>query len=758
MAKNAGQKADAKGRKNKKKKGSRKKLLLAPHSVAMKASAKPNPFESVWMRRKFDVLGKKRKGEEIRIGSARSKAVKKRKETLLAEYQQSAKSSMFLDKRIGEKDVTLEEMDKSILRFQRERLIQMKKKSKYNLSDAEDEEYTTDMAGSLSNLDDFKDDISLDEDDDRNKKNMFDDGGLVIRQEGDALHEHEPVSVEENRQKTKKEIMEEIILKSKFHKAQKAKEKEDDEQLIKQLDEDFKSLAQSVVIHSLIRPSKMNAVKALLNDTSRTETGKRGLPAVDEETLQDRPDEYDKLVKEMVMDIRARPSDRTKTPEEIAQEERARLEELEEERKKRMLATEESDNDDSDGETEAKNLPLDKPKWISGEDLGDSFDLEEEAAGKGWVDEVLERGEANDSSSEETSSEESSDQYESDSELQIESTNNWEQSDDELLDTGDGEDSLGEDLHEEHKDKKKLKFEHQKVDSYDVQKKHKHKAAGDSQLPVPPENGSLPYIIEAPADLKQLCSLLDGRSDSETVDAISRIRKCNAISLAADNRRKMQVFYGVLLQYFAVLANQKPVNFKKIDLLVKPLVEMSSETPYFAAICARERLIHMRSQLCNDLRDPGKSKWPSLKTLLLLRLWSIIYPCSDYRHVVMTPAVLLMCEYLMRCPIVTERDIAVGSFLCSLLLCVCRQSRKLCPEAINFLKNLLLAASGSRVGGSNGFSLNGNSMMEFLVKTHCLRLSDTVTDLCPLDLIALMDMPADSSYFRSDNFRFVRPL
>lgn len=206
-----------------------------------------------------------------------------------------------------------------------------------------------------------------------------------------------------------------------------------------------------------------------------------------------------------------------------------------------MLATEESDNDDSDGETEAKNLPLDKPKWISGEDLGDSFDLEEEAAGKGWVDEVLERGEANDSSSEETSSEESSDQYESDSELQIESTNNWEQSDDELLDTGDGEDSLGEDLHEEHKDKKKLKFEHQKVDSYDVQKKHKHKAAGDSQLPVPPENGSLPYIIEAPADLKQLCSLLDGRSDSETVDAISRIRKCNAISLAADNRRKMQV-------------------------------------------------------------------------------------------------------------------------------------------------------------------------------------------------------------------------
>lgn len=45
--------------------------------------------------------------------------------------------------------------------------------------------------------------------------------------------------------------------------------------------------------------------------------------------LQDQPDSYDKLVKEMGLEMRARPSDRTKTPEEIAQEERERLERLE---------------------------------------------------------------------------------------------------------------------------------------------------------------------------------------------------------------------------------------------------------------------------------------------------------------------------------------------------------------------------------------------------------------------------------------------
>lgn len=46
-------------------------------------------------------------------------------------------------------------------------------------------------------------------------------------------------------------------------------------------------------------------------------------------TCQAKADTYEKLVKEMVMDQRARPSDRTKTPEEIAQEEKERLQKLE---------------------------------------------------------------------------------------------------------------------------------------------------------------------------------------------------------------------------------------------------------------------------------------------------------------------------------------------------------------------------------------------------------------------------------------------
>lgn len=46
-----------------------------------------------------------------------------RENTLLKEFEQSAKSSVFHDRRIGERDETLPEYDKAILRQQREHMV-----------------------------------------------------------------------------------------------------------------------------------------------------------------------------------------------------------------------------------------------------------------------------------------------------------------------------------------------------------------------------------------------------------------------------------------------------------------------------------------------------------------------------------------------------------------------------------------------------------------------------------------------------------
>ncbi|KAM3276492.1 hypothetical protein ACQJBY_044725 [Aegilops geniculata] len=617
----AGAAAADKKQNKKKGKGGNMKGRNGPAAVAMKArgagaaaAERSNPFEAIWSRRKFDVLGKKRKGEERRTSRSRSDAVHKRENTLLKEFEQSAKSSVFHDRRIGERDETLPEYDKAILRQQREHMAKLKRASKFNLSDEEDDEDSHTLLGN----DDFNEEVPIGDDSDE-EGNTLSKKRLSLQ--SSDLPSETDLPGETHGHKSKKEVMSEIILKSKFYKAQKAKEKEEDEHLVDKLDSDFALLAQTPALLSLTESARVNTHK---NNSSTIHKGSSGLTGK-EIFNKEKPDAYDKLVKEMVMDQRARPSDRTKTPEELAQEEKERLEKLEKERHKRMLGTaESSDDEDDDSEDGDHHMRADNSKPISGDDLGDSFSFDEPTKRKkGWVDEIYENdgrkigegvasgdegsddsGEDEDEDEEDAGDEEDS----SDDDFRNMPARDWEQSDDDEV-------AVEEDEKDDVKDKEQVIGE--KVMKTNAQNL---KRVSNAKQKPHGKDEDLPFVIEAPNNLQDLCSLVDGRSETEIAEIISRIRTCNSIRLTPENRKKMQVFYGVLLQYFAVLATQSPVKFKVIETLVKPLVEMSGETPYFAAICARERLIHTRARLCEDIKVPGKSSLPSLKTLLLLSL------------------------------------------------------------------------------------------------------------------------------------------
>ncbi|XP_012082545.1 nucleolar protein 14 isoform X2 [Jatropha curcas] len=762
------------------KKKNKKNKKSGPNAVAMKVKTTPkdNPFETIWSRRKFDILGKKKgKGEERRIGLARSLAIDKRKKTLLKEYEQSGKASVFIDKRIGEKNDELGEFDKAIMRSQREHQLKIGKKSKYNLSDGEEEDFDIQGLGPLSGRDDFEDEMLSDDDKDDAEADT-----LKQLNSYEVHNQEEQGMVEggEKIHKTKKEVMEEVILKSKFFKAQKAKDKEENEQLMEELDKSFTSLVQSQVLFSLTEPGKMNALKALVNKSIPNEHVKNDdmLGAQKPEAFrQEQPDSYDKLVKAMALDIRAHPSDRTKTPEEIAQEERERLERLEEERQKRMFST----NDSSDEENDDIEKPsTQRPRSVSGDDLGDSFSLQEEPKPtKGWVDEILERRDADESESEDDNSSENSgsaedegdnegsdedagdnegsdgddSDKENDESKNILSLKDWEQSDDDKLGTDlqDEEDEYNENLDDDTEEadvrghKKSKKNDDVETRERDTESLVAKKIKQRSTEP------DIPFLIEAPKSFQELCALLENCSNSNVITVINRIRASNAIKLAAENRKKMQVFYGLLLQYFAVLANKKPLNFELLNLLVKPLIEMSMEIPYFSAICARQRILRTRAQFCESIKTAENGCWPSMKTLSLLRLWSMIFPCSDFRHAVMTPAILLMCEYLMRCPIKLGRDIAVGSFLCSMVLSITKQSKKFCPEAIVFLQNLLMAATERKKASYQESEFYRQMELKELGPLLCMH--HCVNEISPLNFFMIMDMPEDSAFFSSDNFR-----
>lgn len=80
---------------------------------------------------------------------------------------------------------------------------------------------------------------------------------------------------------------------------------------------------------------------------------------------------YDQRVRELALDKRAQPKDRTKTEEELAIEAKEALEKAEKKRLKRMNGDDDSDEEESGGEKKRR-------KRTGGDDLEDDFDLEED--------------------------------------------------------------------------------------------------------------------------------------------------------------------------------------------------------------------------------------------------------------------------------------------------------------------------------------------------------------------------------------------
>lgn len=216
----------------------------------------------------------------------------------------------------------------------------------------------------------------------------------------------------------------------------------------------------------------------------------------------------------------------------------------------------------SDEENDDVKPPTQRLRSISGDDLGDSFSLAEEPRTvKGWVDEILEREDAGDSENEDDDSSEGSESTEddgdnegSDEDNSVDdndecdkslSLNDWEQSDDDNL----GTDLEEDEEHDDNPDDDEEDIEprvHKRSENNVVETGKGGKESLDAkkvkanckQLSNEPD---IPHLIEAPNSFEELCAMLDNCSNANVIVVINRIRKSNAIALAAENRKKMQV-------------------------------------------------------------------------------------------------------------------------------------------------------------------------------------------------------------------------
>jgi nucleolar protein 14 len=304
-----------------------------------------------------------------------------RKNALLKERQKRNRAGGVTDRRFGEDDPDMDPEEKMLERFARERQVHFemlvgltgqKRVRNSALFNLEDDVQLTHLGQSLAEMDDFDQNELITVSDDDGTANfgkwliVGDIKEDVVRQShfGGKFEDESDREIETNgpeRRKTKAEVMQEVISKSKMHKHERQQQHEEDLEEIEALDAELGEL------QGLLRGIK----------PSRQEKPSKTQEAVS----------YDAALREMVYDKRSKPTERTKTDEEVAQEKMEQLQRLEEDRLKRMRG-EEMDVDE--------NVNNGRPRR-EGDDLDDDFvpDEEEEdfyGLGKGALSDESDNG------------------------------------------------------------------------------------------------------------------------------------------------------------------------------------------------------------------------------------------------------------------------------------------------------------------------------------------------------------------------------
>ena len=672
------------------------------------AGAKPSPFERAGVRRKFGVVGQAGKKERraVHLGRARAEGQARRERTLLLEHRRRGNVNSFEDRRFGEGVEEMGEEDKALMRFQAERRRQVKHSARFALGEdgAEDLQHLGRPIDEVEGLG-AREAFGAGEYDEeflqRGMDAAFSFGGGFEPKQG-------PGSAEPERRKSKKEVMAELIAKSKFFKAEKAREKEQDLDLLDALDSEFKEVLQGPARAQLLNRGSSQ------RDPAGRERGAQG-PA---------DEAYDRSASSLAHEMRGRAADALPTPEELAEKEKQRLQALEKQRLKRM-------RDASVGD--ADFLDLDEVKGFRGRRLRQKMaELEERGALPARTREPKGTHTSGDALEENFSF--SDDEGGAGGEEPSGSDYSDEYSDAEEADGGDGPAGEEEAAGWEEKTVKELQKDLKALglptagrkaeliarleEHFAAERQAAAAAAEEEEEEVPAaaarEDGgaangeasgdeepeALPFVLPVPDSYEAFRRTVEGRPPADLAVAIERIQICNAAALGASNRRRLQVFFGIVVQHFVNLARAAPVPLAHLDALARPILEMGRKVPLFAATLARARLDKLHQKFVAARRDGAASAWPATSALLLFQLYSRVYPVTDANHAVVTPMNLLMNEYLALSPVASGDDMLRCLALCDLLLAQAAATGRYFPEVFTALKRLLGAVARAGPGGA----------------------------------------------------------
>ncbi|KAF8450247.1 nucleolar protein 14 [Boletus edulis BED1] len=605
---------------------------------------KLNPFDVKVTRPKHDVGGRNIKGMIGRPAQSKQAGMQQREHVLLKEIEQRGRVGGVVDRRFGENDPSMSLEERMLERFTKERQ-RASKASAFNL---ENEDELTHYGQSLSKLDDF-DDILLPVDEDEDEGGQL-DHDTVKKAHFGGFSDDEKEKEDELSPRARHTRYSSISCTSEYSmrrwstQMRRQVENEKEENIRHELDQDFDSLRTLLYAPD---PSSID------HDTS----AKLPAPATtnDEDTM-----DYDKQVRELAFDKRAKPKDRTKTVEELALEQKEALEKAEKQRRLRMFGQDPDESDDEDAAGRRRKRPR------GGDDLDDDLIEDESFGGLGAGLGAELDSDASDGDESEDGSVDSSGEEHSDEEVDFDGFGEGSQSSIDEASDSDLEDTT------------------------ETETKRKTWRSSETLR----ASQELPYTFPAPESHDEFLLIVESLPDSDIPTVVQRIRTLYHHSLGPENKLKLQNLARVLIDHILYIASPPSPRMKLLSDLVPHLFALCRSYPAESAEYFVEKLSLMHKNLKRGLAtgalEPEARTWPGLSELAFLRVTGIIWPTSDMRHPVISPARLLMGAYLGLCRVRSFADVTKGLFLSSLFLQYEVLSKRFVPEAINFVMNATL--------------------------------------------------------------------
>lgn len=391
----------------------------------------------------------------------------------------------------------------------------------------------------------------------------------------------------------------------------------------------------------------------------------------------------DRRLKQLVLDKRSKPTERTKTDEEKAEEAAEKLRELEEKRLKRMRGETVSSDEDSDEEKEKEKETGPEPAFEFIEDEPEDYGL-----GAG-----IRAEKARSSKRRPTATElgfDDEDDFDIDDDLVASGSDLEPLSDEEDDSEEDDDESEGDGEAEVDDDDEFTKHLLTDAEVRSAVFSANPTTATESSGAV--DSSNLPFSFPCPTSLPELRKLVDAYPLEQLPRIVQRIRALYHPKLDSKNKEKMEGFSGALVDFIAedhtilgrLQTRTRGQFFTALEQVIRHLHSLSKSQPITIAKACRTRL-----------EEIGQERPMAMHTgdLLLLQTIGVVFSVSDHFHPVVTPALLTAARQLGNKPQKTLDDHARGIFLSTLAVSWSQLSKRYIPEAMNSILQTLSACS-----------------------------------------------------------------